>query len=99
MSYQSSDEQSQTAAEYLNPVNGPEPSEETGLGTHFANTFDRSLKKQAPEDVAEAEAADRAAKDAAQKPAQQKLAATNSTMTTAQLQKAAQEGDPNGLKK
>jgi hypothetical protein len=84
---------SQQSADYFNPDNQPEPSAETGLGTHFNDTYDPALKQDhlttrpmaAPNAGAPKEAAN------------QKLTATNSTMTTAQLQKAAVEGDPNGL--
>ncbi|USW53530.1 hypothetical protein Slin15195_G068490 [Septoria linicola] len=83
--------ESKTAVDYLNPENAPEPSEETGLGTHFANTFDPALKKNAPH------LPDTKIAPAPQQSAKEKLAKTSSTMTTAQLQKAAQEGDPNAL--
>ncbi|KXT06539.1 hypothetical protein AC579_9755 [Pseudocercospora musae] len=77
--------ESKTAADYLDPTNEPEPSEETGLGTHFGSTFDPNMKKDAPKLPESA------------KSAKEKLAATSSTMTTAQLQHAATEGDPNNL--
>lgn len=62
----------------------------TGPGTHFQNTFDPALKKDAPQlpDTAIAPAP---------ASARDKLANTDSTMSTKQLQKAALEGDPNGL--
>ncbi|GIZ36658.1 hypothetical protein CKM354_000012700 [Cercospora kikuchii] len=84
--------ESKTAIEALDPTHEPEPSDLTGLGTHFRSTFDPALKKNAPNlpDTAIAPAP---------ASAKQKLQNTNSTMTTAQLQKAAQEGDPNGLNK
>lgn len=82
---------SQHSADYFDPVNEPEPSAETGLGTHFNNTFDPSLKKEAPTlpvSVSTAKTGEAASA---------KLASTSSTMTTKELQQAAVEGDPNGL--
>lgn len=82
---------SQHSADYFNPVNEPEPSEQTGLGTHFNNTFDPALKKEAPTLPVSTTTA------AAGEAASDKLASTSSSMTTKELQKAAVEGDPNGL--
>lgn len=76
----------QTAVDYLDPTNEPEPSEETGLGTHFGSTFDPATKKDAPR-MFENQA----------KSATEKLSHTDSTMSTAQLQQAATEEDPNNL--
>ncbi|KAK4635097.1 hypothetical protein CLAFUW4_01367 [Fulvia fulva] len=76
------------ADDYLNRTNEPEPGQVTGPGAHFNDTFDPALRKNAPAAASGA---------GAQKSAQEKLANTDSTMTTAQLQAAAKEGDPNGL--
>lgn len=82
---------SQTAADYLDPTREPEPSAETGPGTHFSNTFDPALREEAPRLPNSS--------TAPEKSAAEKLASTSSTMTTAQLQAAATEGDPNNLQK
>lgn len=81
------------SADYFDPVNEPEPSAETGLGTHFNNTFDPALKKDAPTLLVANPFATAATREAAS----EKLASTSSSMSTAQLQRAAVEGDPNGL--
>ena len=81
----------QNYAAYFVPVNEPEPSAETGPGTHFNNTFDPTLQKGAPTlPVSSSTAATGEAASA-------KLASTSSSMTTKELQQAAVEGDPNGL--
>jgi hypothetical protein len=82
---------SQHTADYFDPVNEPEPSAETGLGTHFNTTFDPALKKDAP--TLHVQFATAATGEAAS----EKLASTSSSMTTKELQQAAVEGDPNGL--
>ena len=79
-----------TAVDYLDPTNEPEPSEVTGVNNHFNNTFDPAMKKDAPQ-IPHTSIAP------APKSAQEKLASTDSTMTTAQLQAAARDDDPNGL--
>ncbi|KAF2207553.1 hypothetical protein CERZMDRAFT_102236 [Cercospora zeae-maydis SCOH1-5] len=84
--------ESKTAVEALDPTREPEPSDLTGLGTHFRSTFDPALKKDAPN-------IPRSALAPAPPSAKQKLKNTNSNMSTAELQKAAEEGDPNGLNK
>ncbi|KAM3423984.1 hypothetical protein BST61_g1377 [Cercospora zeina] len=85
--------ESKTAVEALDPTREPEPSDLTGLGTHFRSTFDHpALKKDAP-NIPHSGIAP------APPSAQQKLKNTNSNMSTAELQKAAEEGDPNGLNK
>lgn len=81
----------QHSADYFDPVNEPEPSAETGLGTHFNNTFDPALKKEVPTLPVSVSTA------ATGEAASAKLASTSSAMTTKELQRAAVEGDPNGL--
>ncbi|CZT24032.1 uncharacterized protein RCC_09749 [Ramularia collo-cygni] len=82
---------SKTAVDYLDPTNEPEPSTETGLGSHFGSSFDPSMKKNATRQ--------QPAQSAPQASAAEKLSTTSSSMTTAQLQAAAAEGDPNNLQK
>ncbi|EME48520.1 hypothetical protein DOTSEDRAFT_67538 [Dothistroma septosporum NZE10] len=87
MSTTKEDRDLKRADDYLNRTNEPEPGQVTGPGAHFNDTFDPALKKNAPASAVQQ----------VQQSAQEKLSHTDSTMTTAQLQAAAKEGDPNGL--
>lgn len=75
----------QTAVDYLEPANEPEPSAETGLGTHFTNTFSKTHKENAPNQAPEIKL--------------KNTDSTMTTAQLQQAAADAQYADPNTLKK
>ncbi|KAF2174047.1 hypothetical protein M409DRAFT_16322 [Zasmidium cellare ATCC 36951] len=74
-----------TAADYLHATTEPQPAEETGLGTHFTNTFSKEHKETAPNQPPEVKLKDT---NSGMTTAQLQQAASD-----------AQQADPNILKK